>query len=136
MGLDTFERQIVNISRVWFDDAEYDEETKVVAHYILDGGLYGKQGNYASIRLSNNGGNKFKWVLKELFPDYETIKRLYPKERTYKILTPLYWLRRIVRVILHPERIKARTVVFAKDEAELGKSNQVLEVMGLRSIDY
>ncbi len=136
LGLDVFEQRISGLAKVWFDGESYDSESEQLTEYIMDGGLYGKTGNGGALKVAGDSSSKLGWFMKELFPDFDHLKLSLKYKKMYKILTPVYWVIRIVRGLFHKGSVSARTTVMAKDEVELNKSKQILDYMGLKSTDY
>lgn len=136
LGLDVFEKRISGLAKVWFDGVSFDSESEQLTEYIMDGGLYGKTGNGGALKVGSKSTSKLGWFMKELFPDFEYLKVSLQYKKMYKILTPVYWVIRIVRGLFHKGSVSARTTVMAKDEDELNKSKQILDYMGLKTTDY
>ncbi len=136
LELDVFENRMCQLTKVWFENGEYDEATSALTEYILDGGLYGKVGNTGTLELSSNSTNKFKWAMNRLFPDFEFLKTSLNFKKMYKPLTPVYWIIRMVRGLFRKGRISAMTAVLAKSEAELEQSKKILEYAGINKTNY
>ena len=136
LELDVFEKRICQLTRVWFEDEAYDEAATTLTEYIMDGGLYGKEGNKGSMELGSKTTSKFQWFMKELFPNFEFLKKSLNFKKMYKPLTPIYWVIRIVRGLFRKGKVSARTTVLTKKEDELAKSKTVLEYMGLNTTRY
>lgn len=134
--LDVFEKRIRQLGKVWFDNLEYDDASITLTEYILDGGLYGKMGNSGAMDIGNKSTNKFKWVINEMFPDFEYLKISLGYKKMYKILTPVYWIIRLVRGLFRKDSITTRTTVIAKTEEDFENVRQVLDCVGLNKTNY
>ena len=136
LGLDVFEKRIRNLAEIWFEKAPFDYESEELTNYIMDGGVYGKTGNGGTLEVASESTNKFSWFVKELFPKFEFLQASLRYKKMYKILTPVYWVIRIVRGLGRKGSVSSRTAVMAKDEEEFNKSKQILDYMGLKTTDY
>lgn len=136
LGLDMFEKRICQLTKAWFEDEAYDETITALTEYIMDGGLYGKAGNKASLELGSKSTSKFQWFMKELFPDFEFLKKSFNFKKMYKPLMPVYWIIRIVRGLFRKGKVSARTTVLTKKEDELAKSKKIMDYMGLDTTSY
>jgi len=136
LKLDIFEARIRHLCEVWFDGAEYDENSLELTEYVMDGGLYGKAGNRASLVIGNNDTGKIRWFLGELFPSFERTKQSLKYKRMYKILTPVYWIIRIFKGVGKKGVVSSRTVVMTKNEEDFDRSRKILDYVGLEAIKY
>lgn len=136
LELEVFESRIRNLSKVWFDEVEYDEESKLLSEYIMDGGLYGKQGNSSLLELGNNSTSKLSWLIKTVFPSYDFLKSFLRYKKMYKILLPVYWVIYLVKRLKRKGNMKLMIDFISKDEAELNKSKQILDYVGIKARKY
>lgn len=81
------------LSRVYFGGEEYDELSKNLSEYILEGGVYGNTENLVAISRSNTGG-VFKYALSRIFSPYDILKYRYPELEEKKWLFIPYQFRR------------------------------------------
>lgn len=86
------------LSRIWFEDEEYDAVCKQMDDYILRGGVYGNNENRVIVQQQKTGG-RFKYALSKIFIPYEVIKFYYPILQKYKWLTPIMEIRRWGKLI-------------------------------------
>ena len=84
---------------VWFSDAEHDEVTRSVHDYLLGGSAYGKQSDAIAIKKGRKG--MASYVLGRTFIPYEKLCITYPSLKGKRYLTPLYQIRRWIRVLLN-----------------------------------
>lgn len=138
LGLKIFKNRIEQMVSVWFDNGKNDSGIEELTEYIMDGGLYGKQGNAGALSIGNQKSqNKFKWMIRELFPDFEMLKKSVGFKKMYRVLTPFYWVYRIVRGLFRrKEAVKSRAVVLSKNEQDFDKSKKIIEYMGMDTISY
>ena len=57
-----FALSIRRLSKVWFENAEYDVATQKMENYILQGGLFGNNENRIAFKQQKSGG-KFKYAM-------------------------------------------------------------------------
>lgn len=136
IGLDLFENRIRNLSEIWFEGKKYDLESVKLAEYIMNGGLYGKVGNSASLELGNRSTNKIKWFIKVVFPRFETLEKFLRYKKMYRIFTPIYWMIYIIKRLCRKGNVGLMLEIIAKDEGDLDKSRQILEYVGLKTTKY
>ena len=113
-----FEEKITELVLVWFDGADRDPLIDSLENFILTGGVYGTVQNSVSVGVVRKK-SRFVYAMSRIFPPYETMVRIYPSLEKYKILLPLYHIRRFCRVVFKGDVKKAG--------AELSKSNTISE---------
>lgn len=136
LELDVFEKRIKQLTEIWFEDGEYDEAAAALTEYIMDGGLYGKAGNKGVMELSMNPTSKIKWLIGQLFPDFEYLKKYLSYKKMYKPLTPVYWIIRIVKGLFRKGRVSTRVASIMKKEDDLVKTKQILDYVGINKTRY
>lgn len=140
LGLDIFEEKIRKLSKIWFEGDVFDIYSEQLTEYIMDGGLYGKAGNSASMQIrnetNNKSSNKFRWIIKEIFPNFEFLKFSLGYKKMYKILTPVYWIIRIIRGLKQKGKVKALTSVISMNSSDLDKAGFIIDYMGLKNTNY
>ncbi len=105
LGIADFERENRKLSMKLFAGEELtDEETKRLEYYIFSG-TYGVFENLVKNRVEQYGeGSKVKYVFHRLFPPLEHYKVWFPLAYKYKILIPVVWLYRPIRVIFSNQK--------------------------------
>lgn len=137
LGLDIFEKRMRNLCDVWFENNEYDADTIDLTVYIMDGGLYGKQGNAKKLKCGDEDTKKSKWIMRDVFPDFETLKLSLGYKKMYKPLMPVYWIIRLVRgLFFRKGTLTSRVEVVSTYEETVDKSKSILEYMGLNTVKY
>ena len=102
-GLTVFFENVSRLASVWFDGGEYDQTIRRIEEYVFNGGAFG---NY-ELRLSvskNLRGGKRSGVLSRIFLPYSQLKGYYPSLEKFKILLPLYEVRRWFRLFSRKKR--------------------------------
>ena len=136
LGLKIFDERIAEVVTLWFEGGEYNSETEGLTEYIMDGGLYGKAGN-AEAMVRSDSKNKFTWMLKEVFPSYKKMKTYLPFKRTYKVLTPFYWLFRIFRLLFfRRNKMQVKLATAGKGVEDIDKVKKLIDSMGMNTIKY
>ena len=86
------------LSRIWFENEEYDFTSQQMEKYILRGGVYGNIENRIKVHQQKKGG-RIKYALSKIFIPYEVIKFQYPILQKCKWLTPFMEIRRWFKLI-------------------------------------
>lgn len=86
------------LSKVWFDNEQYDKTSELIEDFILHGGVYGTMDNQVIVQQQEKGG-KLKYLLSRVFLPYERIKAHYPIVEKHKWLTPFMNVRRWFKLI-------------------------------------
>ena len=86
------------LSRIWFENEEYDYISQQMEDYILRGGVYGTSENRITVQQQKKGG-RIKYALSKIFIPYDVIKFHYPILQKHKWLTPFMEVRRWFKLI-------------------------------------
>lgn len=97
-GLLTFARAAEKLSEVWFSGVEADDLSSSLEQYVLDGGVYGTLKNSVAVKQAQKGG-KLQYLLYKIWQPYNIIKYAYPVLQKHKWLTPVYQVRRWLRLV-------------------------------------
>ncbi len=93
-----FADAVRKLSRIWFENEEYDSVCKQMENYILTGGVYGNNKNRIVIQQQKKGG-KIRYALSKIFIPYDVIKFHYPILQRHKWLTPIMEIRRWCKLV-------------------------------------
>lgn len=122
------------LSRVWFEEEEYDSLSKEMEDYILRGGVYGNNENRITLQQQKKGG-KLRYAISKIFLPYDAIKFHYPILQKHKWLTPFMQVRRWFKLIFcggakrSINELKYNSSV-SKEQAD--RANQLLINIGLK----
>ena len=94
----TFAQAAENLSEAWFSGGERGPLSDGLEYFVLDGGVYGNLQNHIAVQQSKQGG-KLKYVLLKIFLPYDRIKFHYPILQKHPWLTPLYEVRRWMKLV-------------------------------------
>ncbi len=110
-GLVDFAEELSCLARAWFGKAAECEELLAMERFIMGAGLHGKREYYINRRIwrvnkdeTVTFGAKVKYLLSRVFPGAKTMEIKYPVLRRVRILYPLCYFHRIVRMILGRNR--------------------------------
>ncbi|MDO4193484.1 MAG: nucleotidyltransferase family protein [Erysipelotrichaceae bacterium] len=102
LGLSEFHEKIMNVLKVWYEDAEPTEETDAASAYIFGAGSYGNHSTRVVHRIADMKKDDpsasmpvMKYLLLRVFPPYEEMCRWYPLVRKSKLLLPAMWIYRL-----------------------------------------
>ena len=93
-----FAQAVRKLSRVWFENEEYDPISKQMEEYILSGGVYGNNQNRIVVQQQKEGG-KLRYALSKIWIPYDVIKFQYPVLQKHKWLMPAMEVRRWCKLI-------------------------------------
>ena len=104
INMDVFLKNIIKLTRVWFEGESFDELISDMTLFILNSGTFGTTKNQmsaSSIRDSKNVENagKFKY-LRFAFPPYRKMKGIFPILEKLPFLLPVFWIYRVIRFVL------------------------------------
>lgn len=86
------------LSEIWFSGAATDAMSQKLERYILDGGTYGCWKNQVRVKHTRMGG-RTRYLLYKIFLPYEQLKCHYPILQKYKLLVPVFEVRRWFRLL-------------------------------------
>ena len=92
-GLEKTDIVARKLARVYFDGEAYDEISKALSEYVLNGGVYGNTENRVAMSRGNTGG-VIKYALSRIFSPYNVLKYRYPELENKKWLFVPYQFRR------------------------------------------
>jgi hypothetical protein len=103
--------------------------------YIVFSGVYGDMENM--IASSRGEGGKLGYLFARAFPKYEIMCDVYPSLVGKRLLLPIYWLRRLCRIIFTPRLLRRSfTEIRANNgmsEEKISKVTSSMRQLGLRS---
>lgn len=108
MNLLEFAKNVLRLTKVWFENAEPDSLMISMSNYIFASGEYGITSNRAaagSIRADMSRKGTFSEragiYLKLIFLDFKGMKIKYPILEKLPVLLPFCWVHRIFSTLLH-----------------------------------
>ncbi len=102
IGLTIFENKIKSISENWFS-GKFNGDFDAVGEYIISDGVFGSVQNPELNKFIINESesqNKYKYILKNIFPNKEYMCIRYPFLKKLPFLIPIFWIVRIIYTLL------------------------------------
>lgn len=96
--LNEFYQNINALAKHWFADGESSELTEKLAGFIMAGGVFGDSENAAALAVEEGRARHF---FKVCFPDYDSMKSMYPWLEGKGALLPYAWVLRGVGAVKH-----------------------------------
>lgn len=91
-GIESFYDAILRLIEVWFGKRPHTVETKRIEQFILNGGLFGDASN--KMLISKVSANMSAHWFSRIFLPYDLLKVKYPILEKYRVLMPVFQLRR------------------------------------------
>ncbi len=110
LGLGAFESRLRSLGLSLFSGEETAEPDRGLLDYLLASGSSGVRQNLEANRLAlgltdDSPGAKGRYLLRRIRLDREALELYYPQTAKHKALYPLFLLRRVGRMALHPARV-------------------------------
>ena len=83
-----------DVTDVWFNKKEHTDVTKRIQKYILTGGAYGHYPNSAAAYTVKHG-SKLGYILSLAFPDYDSMRSVYPVLNKAPFFLPFCYVARV-----------------------------------------
>lgn len=139
LGLDKFAVTMIRLCNVWFKEAEYDKDTRMMAGYILNSGAFGIKERadsskvYRASAYSSYGVAKVKGFVRMIFPKRTAMLNRYPVLRNKPKLYPIYVVYRWFDVLLNrrsniKKNIESNTI----SDEQVNRFAKHCEEMGIR----
>ena len=97
-GLLPFANEMRKLSRIWLDGEDYDDFSRELEKYIIDGGVYGTLENKVAVHQIKKG-SKIRYALSKIFLKYEQLRFHYPVLNKHKWLFPFCQVRRWFKLL-------------------------------------
>ena len=136
VGLDTLGKELDILQGYWFCDGEKSDVTDALSEYVIGSGIFGTVSNSETQRevYRRTGAeiSKKPSFLKTAFLSYKNMTLRYPSLKT-PILLPVYWVIRIVDVLLHKREKIAPLIgnVTTVTESEVQKTEKLFTRLGI-----
>ena len=134
LQLEKFYNIITNLSKIWFGNGEYDNETKQMAQYIINGSLFGTEDRARSSYITRTSGTFGIAVIKRyfsyIFPKRIRMINRYPILRTKPILYPFIIVYRWFDVLIN-RREKFHGISYIADKDAAHDFEEHCKTMGI-----
>ena len=127
-GLLTFERVAAELCGVWFGDGEHNKKTLRMQTHVIQNGIYGTGEGKTAWNQIQKGG-KIQNLLSLVFLPYDQMIYRYPLVKKYKILFPLYQVRRWFSTIFRGRTKNAVNMVKSNYEVARTKTGSIEEML-------
>ena len=126
LGMTEFVQNVEKLAQKWFSCGEcgFSKEELLLLEeledFIISNGTYGSSENSRAIALEKEG--RLGYVRRVVFPNYKSMKTLYPWLNGKAFLLPVAWGIRIVRTVLFRKRsLKKGLATVTSGDMEQGK---------------
>ncbi|MBQ9860458.1 MAG: nucleotidyltransferase family protein [Clostridia bacterium] len=96
-GLLPFADACRGLAAFWFGQGQANDTVRMLESFVLRGGVYGSIANQTAAARNRQGG-KAGYIVGRLFPSYETLQWDFPILRKCRLLLPLFWIWRLLRL--------------------------------------
>lgn len=127
-----FAKEARKLALGWFSEGTLDDTCLLMQDFIFKSGCFGTNETYI-ITNRYHYGNKAKYIISRLFVSYNELKRQYPIIQKHKILTPIYQIRRLIRLISGEERhsrIAYLKKLFDTRDSHIDSMNRLFKSLG------
>ena len=131
LGLNEFYHNILALARYWFADGGDSKLTEQLADFIMNGGIFGDKENAAALAVEEG---RAKHLFKVCFPDYKSMKSMFPWLEGKGALLPYAWGLRGVRA-LHHRKSNVRTHINAIKTGDKEKAKALREFYAACGLD-
>lgn len=103
LGISEFEKQARHLCLTIFSGCELpvlSEDESELLKYYLSSGTYGSMENRVKMNIKKLGSDsKLKYIMSRIFPPLKFYKQYFPFFYKHKLLLPVGWMYRIIRVL-------------------------------------
>ena len=116
-GLTTFEAQFIELTRVWFEQAEPNALSSELEDYVLGAGIYGSPVQREALERMKHDGAAY--YLHALFEPPSLMRELYPVLGKAPVLLPALYVHRLIkRLFTRRKQVKNRLRSAARVETQ------------------
>ena len=117
MNLVDFSNKFCSLSNKVFDEQELNDEEKEMLLFIASSGTYGTLENSVNKGVKEKG--KFKYFMYRIFPPMSFYKNNYSWAYKTKVLIPVAWIVRTIRIIFrNPKKAAKELKMISKAKKE------------------
>lgn len=124
----TFAKAVEEAARVWFGNIEKTDLANEIQDYILYAGMYADTENRAAVNQIKEGG-RFKYLWSKIFLPYAQLSLQYPTIQTKKWLTPVYQVKRWLRLLFGKDARTASRELKANVSVEKNKKQKIKRLL-------
>lgn len=107
-------KDIIALSKVWFDGEEMTEKFAGMTDFIIDSGVYGNSLTRAYNNVNKMG--KAKFFFYRVTPPYKVMKHEYPVLQKVPVLLPFCWIYRGIGVLIFKRKNIKKELDYIKQD--------------------
>lgn len=133
-GIDRFAVHMEKLAYLWLEKKECSEFYRNLFDYMLDCGIYGRDGNGIWNRYAHTGFDKRSKLGMRMwyyFPPYNYMKDLYPWLEKKAVLLPAAWIMRGIRGIFKAKGLGRKKMLESTDTETAIKLQDIYQQMSL-----
>ena len=133
-GLTDFFNVINNICQVWFEGKDDSSLNKMAEKFLLLSNNFGTNKDVAvqyATDIADSEDSRFMIFLKLFFPSYKNMCKRFKILESIKILLPVFWLVRIVRIPFMSGTMAVVKRLAKIDSEKIKERNELLKSFGL-----
>ncbi len=127
-----FAKEAKKLAFGWFSEETLDTTCLLMQDFIFKSGCFGTYETHIITNRYRYKG-KAKYIFSRLFVSYNELKHQYPIIQKHKILTPIYQVRRLIKLIFGEERHSRREYLkklYDTHDSHIDNMNQLFESLG------
>lgn len=128
-GLLKFAEAARRLCNAWFGGIAYDELTQQMESYVLQGGVYGSEGNLLQMRRRHVG--RLGYALSRIFPSRRALANTYPILHKHAWLLPVMQVRRWFRLVFRGHLRRGVRELRHNQKISSSKTQSFLDSLGL-----
>ena len=119
-GLRTFYENVRAIAAFWFaDGAALTDTQEQLARFIMNNGVFGSDGDAAALAVR---GGRLSALAQSCFPNYESMRSMYPWLEKAPALLPFSWaMRGCTAVFRRPDHVRGRLRQLLRGDRKKGR---------------
>jgi hypothetical protein len=134
LGIDDFGTYMEKLARVLLGSEPADKDSKLVADYMADCGIFGSTQNHHVLQMSqtkgkSNTSKKLRYGLRRLFPGVKDMQKHFPSVKRFPWLLPAYWVAHIFKSLFKGNK-KRRAVLKDISDEQFDAVGHILTVTG------
>lgn len=138
LKLKKFYSSIIQLAKVWFEDASPCKTDMILAKYFYKSGAYGtithRNENVVASNLEdekNVASAKRKSIIKIMFPDTKHMKKHFPYLNKCILLLPIAYVHRAFRGIFVRKKLSKITMAASVSEKNVSESHELFKMLGI-----
>lgn len=130
-----FNRQLIKIADIWFNNGVDDGTTDDIQEYFLATATYGNEGSVDAVKLISDDGeniSKLDYYKKRIFPGAEYLYKRYKIKHKIPLVLPFLWLWRMISMVFVKDRVlKEVSATGNVTKEDIANSKALYQKLGL-----